>query len=247
MAPLFYQRILHYTVPMKKLTVVFIFLLIITIGAFADEPFFASQKGMVLTTASTNARGRIEGFTRMVIGDVKNSENNKTIFYTMELLDRNQRPTGKAGIREYNVTINTGVLEFELINMMDIYFASREMNYELRSGKLKIPSNMTNGTTIEDSWMYMAFRIPVIGEVTAYTTMTNIRCVGIETITVPAGTFEAFKVTTTSSTETSGFGRAAIVNTSYTWYTKGIGVVKSVNMDDKGKIESSTELYELIR
>jgi len=234
---------------MKTIAIFLTFCLITTVIAFTDEPFFASQTGMVLTSTNLNSRGRVEGFTRMTIRDVKNTNNETTIAYTMEMLDRNRRPTGRAGIREYNVTINGGILEFKTANIMDIFFASRDMTYELRSGTLNIPSNMTNGTVIEDSWMFMTVRVPVIGTITANTTMTNIRCIGKETITVPAGTFEAYKVTTTSTTEASGFGtgRSPIINTSTTWYVRGIGVVKSINTDDKGNVESSTELYELTR
>jgi hypothetical protein len=183
----------------------------------------------------------------MTINEVRESGGDLTIVYTMQILDRNRRPTGRAGIREYNVTVTGGVLEFQLGNMMDIFFASRDMNYELSAGTLRIPSNMENGSRIEDTWMNMVVRVPVIGQVTANTMMTDIRCIGIETVTVPAGTFEAYKVTLTSTTETSGWGRSPIINTGTTWYVKGIGVVKSVNVDDRGRVESSTELHELIR
>jgi hypothetical protein len=231
----------------RKITAKLIFLLIIATGVFADEPFFASRAGMVLTTANLNNNGRIERFTRMTTSNVRGSGGNMTIDYTMQILDRNRRPTGKAGIREYNVTVTGGILEIKLDNMMDLFFASREMNYELTAGPLLIPSNMTNGSRIEDSWMNMSVRVPIIGEVTANTKMTNIRCIGIETVTVPAGTFEAYKVTMTSTTETTGWGRSPIINNSTTWYVRGIGAVKTVNFDERGRIESSTELYELIR
>ena len=231
---------------MKKIMAILLFMIIAAAGV-ADEPFFASRAGMVLTTANLNARGRIEGFTRMTIKDVKGSGENLTIVYTMQMLDRNHRATGRAGIREYSVTITGGTLEFQLGNMMDIFFASRDMNYELRAGNFRIPSNMTTGSSIEDSRMNMTVTVPIIGVVTANTVMTNIRCVGIETVTVPAGTFEAYKVTMTSTTETSGWGRSPITSTGTTWYVRGIGVVKSVNTDERGRVESSSELYELVR
>jgi hypothetical protein len=222
-------------------------ILFTTVWASADEPFFATQTGMVLTTANLNARGRVEGYSRLSITDVRGTVSDKTIAYTMQLLDRNRRPTGNAGIRNYTVRLIDNILEFELENMMDIFFASRNMNYELRAGRMRIPSNMTRGSRIEDSWMNMTVRVPVIGEVTANVRMTDIMCIGKETVTVPAGTFEAYKVTMTTTTETSGWGRSPIVNTGTSWYVRGIGVVKSVNTDERGKVESSTELHELVR
>ena len=230
-----------------KIIIKLLLLFVITSGVFANEPFFASNAGMVLTTANLNNRGRIERFTQMTIKDVRGSNENKTIVYTMEILDRNHRPTGKAGIREYIITVTEGALEVKLDNMMDIFFASNDMNYEITAGAMRIPSNMINGSKLEDTWMNMKIRVPIIGEVTANTTMTNIICTGIETVTVPAGTFEAYKVSMTSTTTTSGWGRSPIVNNSATWYVRGIGAVKSVNYDERGRVDSSTELHELKR
>ena len=219
--------------------------MIIAAGAFADEPFFASQKGMVLTTAFLNNKGKTERFIRMTINDVRGSEADMTIDYTMEMLDGNHRPAGKAGIREYSVTVTGGILEIKPDDMMDLFFASRNMNYKLTSGTLSVPSNMTSGSRIEDSWMNMTVRIPVVGEVTANTMITNIRCIGIETVTVPAGTFEACKVTMTSTTEIKGRTRSPITSNSTTWYVRGIGPVKSINVDGRGRIGSTIELFEL--
>lgn len=235
---------------MKIFLIISVFLLVITAGTFADEPFFASQPGMVLVTANLNNRDRIEGFTRMTINEVRGSDGNMTISYSMQLLDRNKHPTGRAGIRQYNVTVTNNVMEFKFDSMLDIYFASRDMTYELSAGLLRIPTNMTRGSIMDDTWMNMSVRIPIIGAVTANTIMSNIVCVGIETVTVPAGTFEAYKVTMTSTTETSvsmpGM-KSPIINNSVTWYARGIGAVKSINHDERGRVESSTELHEIIR
>ncbi|MCL2412269.1 MAG: hypothetical protein FWC97_11580, partial [Treponema sp.] len=145
---------------MKKIAVTMIFLFAITVGVFANEPFFASQEGMTLTTANLNDRGRIERFTRMTINDVFGSDGSITIEYSMEILDRNRRPAGRAGVREFSVTVVDDILEVKLDNIMDLFMASRNMNYELSAGTFRIPSNMTVGSTIEDTWMNINVRVP---------------------------------------------------------------------------------------
>jgi len=223
-------------------------LVLVAAGVWAEEPFFASKRGAVQLTANLNAKGRVEGYNRLTVRDVRGSGGDMTIVYSVQILDKNRKPTGKAGERQYTVKVVGGVLEFELRNMMELFFESKNMNYELTAGKLRIPSNMAAGTRLEDAQMNMVVKAPVIGEVTADVKMTNMRCTGTETVTVPAGTFEAYKVSTTSTTHTKGWvGKSPIINTGTTWYVRGVGAVKSVNIDEKGKVESSTELHELVR
>ncbi|MCL2878899.1 MAG: PWI domain-containing protein [Treponema sp.] len=231
---------------MKKITITFLFFMIISAGVSADEPFFASQKGMVITNAFLDNKGKIQSYIRMTISDVRGSDSDMIIDYTVELLDGNRHPSGNAGIRGYSVAVTGGILEMKQDDMMDLFLASRNMNYQLTAGTLNIPSNMTGGSRIEDSWMNMIVKIPIIGEITTNTMITNISCTGIETVTVPAGTFEAYKVTMTSITNIKGWGSGSPVTSNITtWYVRGIGAIKSVNVDDKGKIGSSTELFEL--
>jgi len=181
----------------------------------------------------------------MTVRDVRSSGANTTVVYAIQILDRNRRPVGNAGEREYSVNISGGVLDFRLENMMDAFFAARGMTYTMSSGSMFVPSNMVSGSRLENTWMRMVVNVPVIGRVTADVAITNIVCVGIETVTVPAGTFEAYKVTQTSTTTTTGWGRSPIVNTGASWYVRGIGVVKSVSYDSRGRVESSSELHEL--
>jgi len=232
---------------MQKITLILIIFLINVSGIFSDDVFFPTRRGMVQLTANLNASGRIEGYNRMTVTDVRSSGSDTTVVYTIEVLDRNRRPVGNSGAREYSVNISNGVLNIRLDNVMDPFFAAKGMNYTMTAGSMLIPSNLAPGRRLEDTWMKMNVRVPVIGIVTADVAMTNIVCTGIETVTVPAGTFEAYKVTQTSTTTTIGWPSPTIVNNGITWYVRGIGEVKSVNYDARGRLESSTELHEITR
>jgi len=230
---------------MKRFILTIIILLISAAGAFSNDVFFPTRQGAVQLTANLNSNGRIEGFSRMTVREVRNSGGNMTVVYAIQILDRNRRPVGNSGEREYSVNISGGVLVFRLENMMDAFFTARGMNYTMTAGNMLIPSNMAAGSRIEDTWMRMVVNVPVVGRVTADVAITNIVCVGVESVTVPAGTFNAYKVTQTSTTTTTGWGRSPIVNTGVSWYVRGIGVVKSVSYDARGRVESSSELHEL--
>ncbi|HEX3086945.1 MAG TPA: hypothetical protein VHP99_20565, partial [Pyrinomonadaceae bacterium] len=88
---------------------------------------------------------------------------------------------------------------------------------------------LKNPLTSGDSWTWkgkgmMGLDIDESNEVT-----------GPETVTVPAGRFEAMKVTTKVVQ-----GGAPVTKTY--WYAPGVGLVKS--MTDTGAVKSTTELLE---
>jgi len=232
---------------MKRIILTLFLLLAVTAGVFSNEVFFPTNAGSTQLTANLNPNGRVEGYSLMTVKEVKGADDNMTVVYTIQVLDRNRKPVDKAGIREYSVNISSGVVEIELKNTMDSFFAARGMNYSITGDKLFIPSNITTGSRLNDSWMKMTVKVPVIGEVIADVSMTDAVCVGVETITVPAGTFEAYKITQTSTTITKGWINPKVINRGTAWYVKGIGMVKSVSYDEKGKLESATELYEVKR
>jgi len=232
---------------MKKITFTLIIFLIAVSAVFSNDAFFPTTRGTVLLTANLNSNGRVEGYNRMTITDIRESGNEKTVVYTIQILDRNRRLVRNSSEREYSMKILNGVLIFPLDNMMDAFFAARGMNYTMTAGNLLIPSAISSGEKLNDTWMKMVVNVPIIGSVTADVAMTDIICTGIETVTVPAGTFEAYKITQVTTTITTGWGKSPIINTGATWYVKGIGEVKSISYDARGRVESSSELHELQR
>ena len=231
---------------MRNITAIIIILMISATSAFSDDAFFPARRGMVLLTANLNANGRVESYNRMTIKNVSASGSNITVSFTVQVLDRNRRPVGSSGEKEYRVNISDGTLIYRFESMMDPFFTAKGMNYTMTAGNLQIPSNLAPGRRLENTWMKINVAVPVVGTVTAETTITNQVCTAIETVTVPAGTFEAYKVTQTSTTTTTGWPTPTIVNTGAAWYVRGVGVVKSITYDARGRAESSSELYELL-
>jgi hypothetical protein len=68
------------------------------------------------------------------------------------------------------------------------------------------------------------------------------KCLVIEDVRVPAGTFKCHKITQTITTTAMN---TTVVATNVTWLAPGIGQVKSETYDDKNKLVSSSVLVEL--
>jgi len=68
------------------------------------------------------------------------------------------------------------------------------------------------------------------------------KCLSIEDVRVPAGTFKCHKITQTATTTVMG---TTNVSTTTEWLAPGIGQVKSEHYDDKNKLVSTSVLVGL--
>jgi len=72
--------------------------------------------------------------------------------------------------------------------------------------------------------------------------VTDGKCLAIEDVKVPAGTFKCHKITQKYTTTAMGINN---VSTVVEWLAPGIGQVKSETYDDKNKLVSGSVLAEL--
>jgi hypothetical protein len=103
---------------------------------------------------------------------------------------------------------------------------------------LLLPSNTTPGFSTSST----STKTTVQGSTnTTYTVAVAVTIDGLESVTVPAGTFSALKVTRAMTTTTAGTGT---VSTSYNiqWYAPGIGSVKTVNEDSLQAVQQTWEV-----
>jgi len=229
---------------MKKIAFAIIPILIFAASAFADDVFFPSKKGMVLTTANFNGKGKLEGYMRLSVKNVTGTSDNGTIVYTVQALDKKmQLEKPKETPKQYVAPIVGGVIE---LSMEPWVALSGGKDIQITGTQMVMPSKLAPGDKIKDSNVSMTLSMAV-GKVTADVATTGQKCVGIETITVPAGTFECYKIERKSVTEANMVVNVTLVHNSTVWYARGIGIVKSLSYDEKGKLKSSSELHELVR
>jgi hypothetical protein len=78
----------------------------------------------------------------------------------------------------------------------------------------------------------------------AFTTdITNRKVLAIEEITGAAGTFECFKI---SQDIESKVGFVKVFMSSVFWYAEKIGLIRSEAYNKKGKLQSVTELVNIV-
>jgi hypothetical protein len=225
---------------MKKLILILL-VLSVTAGLYAQNAFFATKAGTVLTYADKDAKGKITSHSKVTILSVQGSGRNMTISYVAELLDKNRKSHNPPQEVPMTVVIKDNVVTMDLKGMFSNMVQDQSIQIDITGTPQEIPANLQVGQSIKDSEMIMTMNMGVM-KITTVTKITDAKCEAIEDVTVPAGTFKCHKVTETVTT--TSMNRTTVVKI-ITWFAPGIGTVKTQNFDSKNKLMGSSELVEV--
>lgn len=128
--------------------------------------------------------------------------------------------TAADGIVSYDFgTFNLGATE----GLGDVQF-----NVVESSGSFLPPGELEPGMTWQNSYTIVTtFEISGQSFSSTASNSTSYTAVGVETVTVAAGTFEAMRVESTGTTTTEAAGQSfSGTSTSVTWFARGVGMVK---------------------
>jgi hypothetical protein len=207
----------------------------------AQDSFFPSKAGIVLTYANNDAKGNTDGYSVLTIKEVKGSGNNMTITYVGTAMDKNRKVV--KGIElTYQVVIKNGVAIMDLNQMIPADIKEQGLKMDVSGTPLEVPSpgDLKAGQTLKPSEINVAMDLGIMK--TNSVIKTEGKCLAIEDVKVPAGTFKAHKISSKVTTTVMGINNFQTV---VEWYAPGIGQVKTETYDDKNKLLSSSVLTEL--
>jgi len=226
---------------MKRL-IMTVFIIAVGAGLYAQNNFFPSKAGIVLTYANNDDKGNTESYTVLTIKDVKGSGKNMTITYVGNVLDKNRKPMKNSpGEITYQVIIKDNVVIMDVNQMIPAQMREQGIKMEAKGTGLELPNNLQPGQSIKDSSVTVTMDL-VVMKMNTVVKMTEGKCLAIEDVKVPAGTFKCHKITqkiTTTAMDNNN------VETMVSWYAPNIGTVKTETYDDKNKLVSGSVLAEL--
>jgi len=208
--------------------------------SYAQDNFFPSKAGMALTYANTDAKGNTESYSMLTIKDVKGSGKNMTVTYTGVSLDKNRKAV-KDSEMTYQVAIKDNVVIMDVNQTLPAQMREQGVKVEVKGIPMELPNTLQPGQTIKDSEVTVTMDLGVM-KVNSVAKLTGGKCLAIEDVKVPAGTFKCHKITqriTTTAMNTS------TVVTTVSWYAPNIGTVKTETYDDRNNLISGSVLVEL--
>lgn len=140
------------------------------------------------------------------------------------------------------VTCQDGNLKMDIsMNMSQMTSQFSQMEVDMEGDPLMIPADLSVGQTLPDATTRIKTGMNGMNLMTVTLSVTDRKVEGMETITTPAGTFECYKITQTTSVKT-------ILAKSFTteeFYAKGVGLVRSNTYKKNGKLDGYQELLRL--
>ncbi len=226
---------------MKKL-ILFTLFVIIALGLNAQEIFFPTKEGTVLTYQSFDKKDKLSSTVKYTITQLSIRGSDMDITYQVESIDPKDKLVFK---EEITIQQKGDKLYFDMSNFINKAAFQQDgsipAEIEITGNNLEVPSNPNPGDVLPDASVEMAMKIGFVN-MKMSANVTNRKVEAIEDITVAAGTFKGYKF----SSEVNSTVMGIKVNSKNTdWYAKGIGIVKSENYDRNGKLQSRTELIEV--
>jgi len=225
---------------MKKLlflTAIFL----IGISSKAQEIFFPTKEGTVLVYKTFDKKDKVTNMVRNTIKHVNVNGNNMDITYLCESID----PKDKLLFKE-DITIHKkgDKLYFDMGNFISKSAFQQDgeipADVEIKGNNMEIPSNPNPGDVLPDANIEMSLKMGFIN-MKMSAQVTNRKVEALEDVTVKAGPFKSYKLT--SDVLATAMGTKVKTN-NIEWYAKGVGIVKTESYE-KGKLLSHTELVEI--
>jgi len=223
---------------MKKLVIMMVSVVLAVGSASAQNIFFSAKEGTKLLYANLNAKGKADTYTRLTIRKVEGSGNNLTIHYVSQALDKNKKASDETSIEvPITITVVNGVVEW---NMKSFAAPGTEAFITIEGDKLRLPSTLSPGDKLDDVTFTMTLNMGF--KIRTEVALSDQKCLAIEDVTVPAGTFKCHKV---SQTSVATVMRKTVTSKILTWYAPGIGTVKTESYNDKGALQNATVLEQI--
>lgn len=226
---------------MKKLFSIFAIVFIMT-SLNAQETFFPTKEGMILTYKSFDKKEKLTGVMRYTIEQVNTSGNNIDITYLCESLDNKEKLVFKEKITVHQ---KGDVMYVDMGNFLNkaAFQQNGEMpaEIEVKGNNMEIPLNPVPGQTLPDANIEMAMKMGFVN-MKMSADITNRKVEAIEDISVTGGIFKCYKFSGDVNSVAMGIKVQA---KSVEWYAKGIGTVKTESYDKKGTLAGRTELVEV--
>lgn len=204
---------------------------------FDCESYYPTVVGAKLEYTYYDENNKTTGYSRQEVKDVKDYGAGIEVTMAVETSDKKNKDTFKS---DFVFRCEGNKFFVDMRNMIPpgTEEAYKDMQVEMDADMLEFPNHPVEGQTLPDGHLTMRVKNADITMLTMTVDITDRKVMGFETITTPAGTFECVKVYQSSTTKSI----IKINSNTITWYCMGVGMIRSEDYSDKGKLRSVSEL-----
>lgn len=199
--------------------------------------FFTLEKGAMWEINHYNKKGVLSSVSAQEVGVVEMLDGSWEAQVQQKIKDDKGNIMTEGN---YRLKCKDGTVFFDVADMLnpEMKEGLGEMEMSITGDALQLPSKLTVGQTLPDGYTEIKAGPQGVTIMTLRFEMTDRKVEAKESVTVPAGKFDCYKITYTLNTKT-------ILPKSFTsaiWYSEKVGMVKSETYDKKGNLDSRSEL-----
>lgn len=225
---------------LKGLALIFILSIPYKSWAQSDcNPYFLLEEGRKWTSANYNAKDKYQGKQSYEVLSLKEETDGKLIAKVMLIsYDKKDKIVME---KEVEFTCKDGVVEIDMSKYIpeETMEGFKNMDVEMEFEAITIPENLEAGQYLEDGGVSMTIEGPM--QMNMEIKIQDRKVMAKESIEVPAGTFEAWKINSIVKLDMMMTRETKNVE----WIAKNVGVVRSEQYDKNGKLNSYTVLTEI--
>lgn len=234
---------------MKKTVFILMALLSVGFAGMAQDgtqlckAYFPLQEGTELTYENYDRKEKLTGTDYMKVKEVIELADKMTIKVHSWSKDKKGEEVYSS---DFEYICENGVFKMSMESMMNgqMMEAYKDMEVTVTQTELEMPSDLKVGETLPDAEMTMEISSNGMKVMTMNIFITDRKIEAKESITTPAGTFEAYKLAQNSRTKMMFLDKTF---KSVDWFVPNVGSVRSENYSESGKLESYRVLTNIKR
>lgn len=217
---------------MKSFLSIILFFSGLSIAQAQCNAFFPIGEGVKWSYDYYDKKDKLTLKTVQWFKDVSGSGSSMKAMLVQEMIDAKKDKS--IGTSESEWICNDGTLHFAINNMAfegQAAAPNPSMTMDITGDKMDVPSSLSVGESLKDLHYQIKMTVSGMTVMNRKFSVTDRKVVSQEKVETPAGTFDCYKVTYTTTSE-GGIGSGTTKTT--IWYAKDVGVVKSENYNEKG-------------
>jgi len=225
---------------MKNLIFLMLIVMLPVLAISQDCGYYNYKKGTVLGYQNLDGKGKVTGTSRMTFLDVYQKGN--AYFFKVQSETTDEKSKEQPKPFEYTMKCENGEFFIDMSSMMDPSMTSSfGTDVKITSTDLSYPASLSVGQTLPDASFMISTASENAISMNMTINITNRVVAAQESVTVPAGTFDCYKITYNAETKML----FKINSTAALWMSKNGGMIKTETYDKKGKLLGSTVLNEI--
>lgn len=205
-----------------------------------DCGYYSMSKGTTFSYQNLDAKGKVTGTSKTTCLDV--NKVGSALIYKVKN-DYADAKNGNPTSREFEMRCEDGKFYLDMQNFLDpkSMESFKDMELSIDGSDMLYPSGLSAGQLLPDANISISAASGGVSLLNMLINITNRKVIGNESVTVPAGTFECYKITYDVETKMM----FKIYSTVTEYINMGVGNVKTETFDKKGKLVGSTQLMEI--